>query len=207
MKKVLRSLLLASCLLPAAIQAGGLTLGGGLNASSTDGDAQGVEYSHRIGFNIGIGYEAEMTPRFSYLPEINLETRGDVGEANDPLFGAIKGRMELLYLQIPVFMMYSAPVRKATLNLFAGPSLGVLLSGRMKFERNGATETLDIKDDMEALDFGVEGGAGVEVPGGPGAFFFRPSYYLGLMPHEDAQGYEKFSNRNIKLKAGYTLNL
>jgi hypothetical protein len=203
MKNLLRVLLAGACFPTLLAAANSLVLGGGLNLSSTSGDANGVEYSKRVGYNLGIGYESELSPMLSVLPEFNLETRGDASKMEDTPFGEIEGHLNLLYLQVPVFLMLKAPLPWITLNAYAGPAIGILLSAKSGIEINGEEETLNIQDEMKPFDVGIEMGLGFEVPMADVNFFVRPSYYLGLMNVEDSAEEDGFRLRNIRLKAGF----
>jgi hypothetical protein len=183
----------------------GLVVGGGFNSSFTSQDGGGAEISNRPGFNLGVGYEFELAPSFVLLPELSLETRGEVYHLDASPFGAMDLRVKLLYLQVPVFLMFKAPVAVMTFNGFAGPALGILLSAKREVEAGGEVETTDMKDETESFDFGIEAGLGVEMPAGPGSVFVRPSYYLGLVKLADPEGDSDVFLRNIKLKAGFKI--
>ncbi|MCD6023322.1 MAG: PorT family protein [Fibrobacteria bacterium] len=197
--------------------AGGFTVGGGLNSSFMDVEAaEGEDLSNHLGFNLGFGFEKELSPVFSIVPEIGFETRGQDAEADDPFFGHVESRIKLLYLQVPVFAMFKVPLTKGALNFFAGPSLGILLSAKGEIELGGDEMSVDIKESIAPIDFGVEAGAGIEFPAGTGTFFIRPSYYVGFMDINDAEedeeeeeedGSEALHSRNIKLKVGFRFPL
>jgi hypothetical protein len=211
MKTFLRALLVGACLPALLFAAGGLTLGGGLNASFMDPRQAGPDYSNRLGFNVGIGYEVPANvPHLWLAPELNLETRGDVAEQYTllPPFGRAEARVKLLYLQVPLFLMVKVPVGGANLNVFAGPALGIRLAAEGVYALNGDETTIDLKDETQPLDLGLEMGVGVEAPLGPGSVFVRPSYYHGLAnvnADEDEEG--EIRLRNLKLKAGYRFPL
>ncbi len=195
--------LAALCALGAPAQAQlavSLTGGGGLNSSSTDADGGGAAYSNRLGYNLGAGLQLRPVPNFSYAFEANLETRGEDAEVDvDPFQG--KYSLKLLYVQVPVYLMFHVPAGRATVDLFGGPVLGIPLSGSIEsdilFAPRGEIENLWVQ-------LGAEGGVGLEVPAGSVAVFLRSSYYHGFTPvsrdMEDRQ-------RNIKLKAGVRVPL
>ncbi len=197
-----RYLLLAVVLcLPLSSRADSFTLGGGLNFSTTDTEEEeGVEQSSRLGFNVGVGFEKEVAPGVFLVPEINLESRGAVAEGYDEDFDTdIKATLKMTYLQVPLFLMLKFPAGGAVVSIFGGPSLGFNLSSEIKLEADGESLTVDVKDDTESLDFGLEIGAGLEFPLGTMTAFVRPSYYLGFMEYADGGDSH---HRNFKLKAG-----
>ena len=71
----------------------------------------------------------------------------------------------------------------------------------------GKIQSVDIKDEMNPLDFGAEMGMGVELPIASGSLYLRPSYYLGFVNVEDSDSEPSFSLRSFKLKAGYKFTL
>ena len=194
------------------------TFGGGLNSSFSDvEEGDGVESRNRLGFNIGIGFEAQVAPSIWIVPELNLETRGQHAEGDDPFFGHAESRLDFTYLEIPVFFMLKIPAGKVTWNLFAGPELGILTAARAELELNGE-EVLseDVTNQVKDIDFGIEMGAGVEFPMGRGAFFIRPSYYVGFLDvadqdddedDDEPDDSEALHLRNLKLKFGFRIPL
>ncbi|HEX2613537.1 MAG TPA: porin family protein [Fibrobacteria bacterium] len=213
------ALFLCAGLPVASVAAGGISLGGGLNSSFSDLDySPGEKLANHLGFNIGVGRELQMTPVFFLVPEVNLETRGQDASYHDEDYD-IETKIKLLYLQVPVFAMFKAPVGRGVLDVFAGPSFGILLTGKGEAEINGTTFSGDIKDGVKPMDFGIEMGAGLEFPVGVDkAFFIRAGYYHGFVnildsddddeaddefdDEDEDSGQQEFHSRNVKIKAG-----
>ena len=71
--RTFRTLALAVLLPCLSWAAGNFTIGGGLNSSFTDvSDGSGVDYSNRVGFNAGLGFEVPIRPGLWIVPELNL---------------------------------------------------------------------------------------------------------------------------------------
>jgi hypothetical protein len=68
------------------------------------------------------------------------------------------------YLDIPVLIKYNLPLPVLKLGIFAGPSLGILLSANNETQHGGQTINTDIKSYMPGTDLGVVFGAGAELP-------------------------------------------
>jgi hypothetical protein len=203
-------LLMALCLPALLSAADGLLLGGGVNFSSTDEDWDGVDAEPvpHTGFNVGIAFEKQLATWIYLAPGISLETRGERREG-EFLDEPLEWELRLLYLQMPLLYIVKVPVGRGSIQVFAGPALGInLVAERMlkigePDSSGGSDGTDDIKDLMAATDIGVEFGVGVEVPVGGGSLFFRPAYYLGVS--EVLETGEKL--RNLKLQIGYRIPL
>jgi hypothetical protein len=199
MTNLLRPFLAAACFPTLIAASDAVLVGAGVNYSTTDlEDGGGVEYSARPGFNAALGFEKQVRDGFYVVPMIGLDTRGEKAEG-EFLGSPFKGELQMLYLQIPVFAMYKVPVSVFSLQVFAGPSLGINLVSDVESRSGGSTTTDNISGETERFDFGVEAGAGLEfaVPGG--SVFVRPSYYMGL--REALDGGEKL--RSFRLQAGF----
>jgi hypothetical protein len=207
-----------ACLSTPALAGVSLTIGAGLNSSYTDSKDQGpVEYSNRLGYNFGVGLQLSPLARFSYVFEANIETRGENTTVRDSgSTGEIFLRLE--YLQIPVFAMFHVPAGKVRVDLFAGPVLGIPISGEIESPgfvlSPGGGDTPPLvypagtwKLEHLAPQFGVEVGAGVDIPWRTISIFVRPSYYHGFTGRISEGENMDAQQRNIKVKAGLRLPL
>lgn len=107
------------------------------------------------------------------IPYIEIEPPGELGiykqssKQQNPDYEA-EGRYD--YLNVPVlakFYVYEG------LNVYGGPQVSVLLSAKDKYE----SEEIDVKDELDPLDFGLYGGVGYQFEMG---LFFSASYYWGI---------------------------
>jgi hypothetical protein len=208
-----------------AMAGNGLLLGAGLNLSDfsySEDPPSDFKTSMRTGFNLGAGFDIGITPMFSIIPGLALETRGLVVKQSDPDFGDFKTELKYMYLEVPVLAQVNIPAGNGFLNLFAGPEIGFLLSAKAKLtgdtEDGSASETIDIKDDTKGIDFGIHFGIGFEFPVGPGAIAIRPGYSIGLthivdsepdpeFPEEPEEPEVKVKHLNIKLAVAYKISL
>jgi hypothetical protein len=204
-----------------AMAGNGLLLGAGLNLSdiSTSEDLSEYKESMRTGFNLGAGFEIGITPMFSIVPGVSLETRGKRLEFSDPDVGDLEAEANFMYLEVPVLAQVNIPAGPGSLNIFAGPEMGILLSAKMKM--SGTMEGFpidadeDMKDQTKALDFGIHIGLGFEIPVGPGAIAIRPGYSFSLTDFDDSEPDPDFpeeeesesKHTNIKLAIAYKISL
>jgi Outer membrane protein beta-barrel domain len=171
-KSILSVLLVATCLSYVFSQSigGGLRLGMNIaNQSTSVGNlppgvnATVTPTSAKIGFQIG-GYLKIMTSeKFGIQPEIVYSQMGFSAPSGQT------GKANFNYLSIPVLLRYNLT---ENVNIHAGPQLGFVLAAS---ETDG-TNTVDIKNEINGLDFGGGFGLGVDF----GKFNAGARYYLGL---------------------------
>lgn len=223
--KLVSSLLLVNGI---AMAGNGLLIGGGLNLSDisySENLPSEFEESMRTGFNLGAGFEIGITPMFSIIPGLSLETRGQRVEASEPGFGEINMEADLMYLEVPVLAQVNVPVGPGIFNIFAGPEMGILLSADQKvsIEPVGGEKQVtdeDQKDNTKAIDFGIHIGLGFEIPVGPGAIAIRPGYSFSLtnfddtdpepdpdFPDEPVEEDVEVKHTNFKLAVAYKIAL
>ncbi len=132
--------------------------GGGFSVEATS--------DRRLGFAAGAYAIIPINDRFSFQPELMFVQKGgkmtddDFFFEDDDFFEDEGGTSELIfnYLDIPLLVRFDIPVEaSAAPYLTAGPVLGILLSGREKF--NG--ESTSIADELKSLNFGLSLGAGL----------------------------------------------
>lgn len=119
-------------------------------------------------------------------------------------------KLNLNYLEIPVFVKYSIPVEgKVMPNFFAGPVVGFLTSAKQKYEYDGDEEEYDIKDFFKSTEFSLCLGGGVDVVmGASGVLSLDLRYEFGLANIYDVGlGDEEFKNNAIMFNAGWGFDM
>jgi hypothetical protein len=174
---------------------GAITVGGGLNSSSTSNNAlfqpssppappgYNPEPSNRNGYNLGIGYERTMLRWLSLAAELNLETRGEsarITHTTNPTAPVIDVELRLLYLQVPLLATLKYTTGPFSFGVFGGPSVSRMISGERERRVNGTAQPVE-KAEVNRTDLGVEAGALGEWKFGGGTIFLRPGYYWGLL--------------------------
>ena len=173
-----RKLTLVSVLLAVAVVAPGLApadsgmtkgIKVGVNLATASGsDATppaGVTKSMRVGLALG-GFVGIGAGPLTIQPEVLYSMKGVVYKAT--FFGITGTSTEQLnYLDIPILVKYDLAPAPTKISIYAGPSLGILLSANEKFEVTGlGSTTADIKDSVNSTDIGIVVGAGVGLAGG-----------------------------------------
>lgn len=149
-----------------------------------DGEKSKTSFQAGLGVNIQTGLQ-----NFSVQPEVNFISKGTRIKNH---FG--NQTYNLNYIEIPVLAKYSfGPVY-----VNAGPSIGFLVGKSDKIKAAyGKTKT---------LDFGLQMGAGVAIPAGPGKLIVDGRYNLGLSNISDEKGVN-VKNRGFAVSLGYAIPL
>lgn len=140
----------------------------------------------KIGFNVGGYANIRISEQFAFQPEVLYSMQGSKMEYTEDLGIAtyeVEDKMKLSYINIPLMVKWYA---YDGLNFEFGPQVGFNVSAKAESERrlvNGESDPTfetslegDI-DDIETVDFGLNIGAGYELPNG---LNFGLRYGLGL---------------------------
>jgi hypothetical protein len=129
----------------------------GLNFASAGGSDVPSSFSSTTQYSFGGFLDIKLPAGIALQPEILYSVKGASGT-----FLNTNGTTKISYLDIPVLVKYTFPGVGVKPVIFAGPSLGIKLSAKVKIDASG--ETMDIKDHINSTDFGLVIGAGVEIP-------------------------------------------
>jgi hypothetical protein len=158
MKKfILSGVLAISSML--AVQAQNVKFGvkGGLNLSkltSTDGAKV------LAGFNAGALANFKLDESWAIQPEVQYSTQGT--KAQKDILGLLttEGTMKLDYINVPVLAQYHIE----SFYLEAGPQVGFMTAAKAK----SGNVTVDVKDSVKTVDFGLNFGFGYQLDMGLG---------------------------------------
>ena len=178
----------------------GFGVKGGVALSGYAGDDT-EDYASKLGFHVGGFATMQLIDMLSLQPEVlfsALGAKGDVSGASG------KYKENLSYIEIPVLVKFYPPISlPVALNIFAGPSLGINLSG--KYTASGDYETLigddkgDLEDlgaDLKTVVFGLSIGAGVDI----GKIVVDARYSMGLTSADEDLD---IKNSTFSVMAGY----
>jgi len=158
----------------------------GLNISNITNTNGG---SSLTSFHIGGVAEIFIKEKFSIQPELLYSAQGssfdgiiDIPYNNTEIPVNVETSLKLNYINIPVMAKYYLT---KGLNVQVGPQFGFLTSAKLKIDKatyKGQTLPLEsnnqsVKDQFNSFDFGVNFGAGYELPVG---VFFDARYNVGL---------------------------
>jgi len=155
----------------------------GVNISNLSGEA---DSDMKVGFHVGAFAEIFFTDKFALQPELLYSAQG----AKD---SDVDVKTNLDFINIPIMAKYYVIDNLA---VEAGPYVGFL----MKAEFKGDNGSLDIKDHMNTVDFGLGIGASYNLDNG---FFGGARYNLGLSDVEKDNDGDAIKNGVIQISVGY----
>lgn len=164
-----------------------------------------VDASTKFGFHAGAYANIRISEQFAFQPELLYSMQGAESEATYEEFGITyrdEDKIQLSYINVPLMMKWYA---YDGLNFEFGPQIGFNVAAKAKGEStvtNGdgsiTTSYDEDIDDIETVDFGLNIGAGYELPMG---LNFGIRYALGLT---EIQKDSDLKNSVISLGIGYT---
>lgn len=175
----------------------------GVNFANLTGD---FNPSMKIGFHLGGFMQYKVSEKFVLQPELLFSTQG--AKYNDDQVGegylvAGETDIKLSYLNIPLMAKYYVTNK---FSLEAGPQIGFLLSAKDKYGYTGTVQgvpvsesgEIDIKDDLNSIDFGINFGVGYDFND---KISLGLRYNLGLSEISDFYYFD--NNSVIQLSLGY----
>lgn len=129
-------------------------------------------------------------------PEVLYSMKGAKVEES-----GLTAKLLLDYLDFPVLARFSRGTPNArSWYVIGGPSFGYLLRARTRADFGGATEEIDVIDDVERFDVGVVAGGGVEF----GRIVIDGRYTHGLSDiDKDTSDDAKVRNRCVSATVGF----
>jgi len=184
MKKIILSLSIIAVATMSANAQIKFGLKGGMNASNIIGDhnlnasetlnQDNLQYTTKIGYNVGAFVNLPIKGKFSLQPEVmyslqgaNYKITSDDGSGNISTF---TGHLNLSYLQVPILAKFTFGHK---FYAQTGPQFGFLMSAKDKF--TGGSD--DVKSSFQSFDFSWGLGIGYTLPMGVG---FDLRYNIGI---------------------------
>ncbi|UOQ97520.1 PorT family protein [Hymenobacter sp. 5317J-9] len=152
MKKVILSLALVAGISATASAQATFGVKAGASLTTLGGpDASG--FSNKVGLNAGVLANLAFGDALSLQPEVLFSMKGAADSNNS------KNKINLNYIDVPVMLQYNAD------GLFfeAGPQVGFLASAKA----TDGTNDVDVKDQLNTVDFGYAVGLGYKLETGP----------------------------------------
>ncbi len=191
---VLLALLLA---VPAMAQEKPMTFGvkGGVNIANLVFDPEPEEgMDNLMGMGLGGTMSYMISPGFSIDTDLLYLQKG--AKETVTVDGCdLTSKVKLSYVSLIPMLRYTLQAQGFAPYFLIGPEVGFLMSAKVKGEGDcegveGSAE-VDIKDQTKSVDFGLNFGAGVQIPAGNMALFFEARYALGLSNIEDTSDEEE----------------
>ena len=169
-------------------------ISGGLKGGANFANLKGDDVSDtdmKIAYHIGGYINVAFSETLSLQPELLYNAVG--AKASEDGYD---GSWNFNYVSLPVMLMYSF----GTVNIQAGPQVGFLTSAKLKVEGDGASEEVDLKEDMKGTDFGFNIGLGANF----GKVNASARYCIGLSNIFDVEDAD-VKNGVIQLSLGVKL--
>lgn len=218
MKKVVLTIFAAIVCIAANAQTPSFGIKGGLNlaqftASASAGGADvSISSKNLSTFNVGVFADVKIpASNFSIRPELNYMGQGgkfsDV-ETSDGVTQSAVATEKLYYLQLPVNVLYHAPIPVGDLYFGAGPYAALGLSGTVSATTNDGQGNVESQssnvhfgnsssDDVKSTQFGVNFVAGFKLPNG---LLINLDYNLGLSNDAPGSGDPETGSGSVKSK-------
>jgi hypothetical protein len=188
---------------------GGVNLGNQYRASNTFG-----LFSENISFHAGLLGGIQFDQYLDDKLAISVQALFDQKGAHAEMYGLADGPLPSgtanwtgNYIEIPLLVKMRTGVKPWRPYIFAGPSIGFLLSNIEHSENSGFPPSVNITDSTNKIDFSIVVGGGVSVTliSGP-ILFLDVSYAFGLVNtdnynYDEEDGLSIYS-RDIRLAAG-----
>lgn len=190
---------------------------------------ENIDFENRFSWKGGLVAQVPLTMNVNFMPQLNILSKGgklDLSETSDlggvPVTETLKGNAKLVYLELPLNVVYSTGGEEGGFFIGLGPSIGFGLSGEfegdytisamgqsetepfnvdMKFDGKKDDE-VDPNDDawhFKRFDFGANIIAGYQLGNG---FFINAHYnhsFSDIDPNDDIET----KNRYFGIGIGY----
>lgn len=168
MNKIKISFFIIVAMLTSANVSAQLPVSFGVKAGINFSEMQKLEDDVKIGFNLGLTADMQLTDNFYLMSGLELTSKGAKGKNYMPngqdevTFDEAK--LSAMYLQLPVHAGYKLEVAPATKLIFrVGPYFAYGISGKIKGDAEGVSLDSDLFGDIaNRFDFGIGGAVGVE---------------------------------------------
>ena len=179
----------------------------GLNLATIGGSSVTSPVSMTAQYAVGVFEEFKLPLGFAIEPDVFYSVKGFSNEVSGNLLGfdyTLSEKQTSGYLDVPVLVKYYLPNSAVKFNVYAGPSIGILLNAKLSVTSNGSTSENNIKDQTSGTDFGAVIGAGIALPLSFVDATVEARYDLGLTT-VDNSGKSSIYNRVFALIIGVSL--
>ena len=183
---------------PALAQIPGLGVKAGINLASQstgsdDGDDAGLKSLR--GIVAGVFATLPVTSWLDVQPEVLYSVKGSSFEDT-----GIRSDVLVDYLEVPLLARFSIRGGRIGYYVAGGPFTAFRMRARTRTVFPGATEEIDIGDEVQRLDYGLAAGGGVEF----GALVVDGRYTHGLKDvDKDTSDSIKVTNRSVSITLGF----
>jgi len=180
----------------------------GLNIANISGDDAdnliGESLDSKTGFAGGVFFMYQFNKMFAIQPEVYYSMKGATYKEGGGEFTAT-----LDYFEVPLLIKLIIPIEGSNVRpaIFVGPAVGFNSTAKVKFEFDGESEEMDIKDDVTSTDFSLIFGGGVGFMVGKNEIGVDIRYILGLSSIDDSSDAFDIKNNVINFNAYFGFSL
>jgi len=156
----------------------------GVNFASITGDDTD-DLDMRTSLHVGVVAEIVISETFSFQPELLYSAQGAKESIEN-----VDLTFKVDYLNLPLMAKFYVG---EGFSLEAGPQIGFLLSSKFEGEEDGNSMSVDMKDYLKGIDFGLNLGLGYKLESG---LNFGARYNFGFSDLNDSE--EEFGTSSIK---------
>jgi len=182
-----------------------LGIRGGINFANASIEPE-FSTSSRTGFMIGGVVEVGLSGPIYLQIEPMYTQKG--AELNLTLFGeTLTSTGKFDYLEIPVTLKAKFGTTELKPYIFAGPNLGFNLSAEAEVEVGGLSETTDVDEFTESIDFAIDFGGGIEFKVAPRTSLIADIRYALGLSDIDKDAVDSWKSRDVKILVGVMFGL
>ncbi|MCA1760310.1 MAG: PorT family protein, partial [Bacteroidales bacterium] len=182
------------------------------NLNGKDNSGNKLENDMIIGYHAGVNIQIPLAPQFYFQPGLMYSIKG--AENNE---GLLNGTYNLSYVELPLNLVYKAPVGNGYFMLGFGPYVAYGIAGKATYEVGGVSAENDIEFKKEVasgdplttvyvkpFDAGANLFFGYELSGG---LFLQLNTQLGLLDINPTDNRITGENNSTLKNTGYGLSL
>lgn len=175
-------------------------------------DAESEKFGTAISPNFGVFYRMALGSdgKFAIQPELNYLVKGG-REKIDFLGESLTTTLKLNYLELPVYFMYNG-AQPSGFYGGIGPAFNFGLSGKIKLEFDGESESEDIKfgsnydeDDLKGFHMAINGLAGYQLENGINVNIFVSQSITNSAIKDEGEVDGRVKFFNFGLRVGYLI--
>ena len=183
-----------------------LGLEGGVNFGNASTSPSSISLSSRTGVMAGALLEIGLSEALYLQPEVFYAQKGAEFSVSSPNgSGTITWKVD--YIEIPILLEGKFGQSEFKPLIFAGPNIGFNLSANAEATNGTNTGSVDIKDQIESMDFALDFGAGGEyMINSTTSFITTIRYSLGMTDiNKDAT--DSWKTTGVQLLAGFKFRM
>lgn len=176
---------------------------GGINFQNLNGELPGgdkLENDMLLGYHVGVNVQIPFAPEFYFQPGLMYSIKG-AKNTYTALGSEFTDEIKINYLEVPLNLVYKAPLGSGFFMLGFGPYVAYGISGKEVFEGNSLT--LERGVDYEDFDAGANIFAGFEMASGLFLQLDTQFGMLNIIPDDSSDDQATAKNTGFGLSLGY----